>query len=235
MDDRREVLYSYWDEIKPFELITTPKDVIFSHEIRKSVIALLREGKMDEEDKKIRHALNAREIQQLLEKKETEKKEEKGEEPEKVKISLQKLYFHLSKLEEADLLKTVTILKEGKHNITYYGRTARIFLHWDPEKEAKKYTNAFSAIRRFKRIEDPKFKDEKLDNLLQQVHDYEKNRKERIQQWIIQQEPKLVENKFSLDEFTSLFDFLEILDFSNPEYIRIFKELRDYLNLDSLP
>ena len=60
-------------------------------------------------------------------------------------------------------------------------------------------------------------------------------RKERISDWIIQQEPILVENDFSLDEITSLFDFMEILDFSNPEYMQIFQELQDYLNLDSLP
>ena len=153
MDVKREILYNFWETLPPLKTIPKAEDDVYGHKVRLQIIKLLRNGIIDEsEEKRRRRALNAREILSIL--KELKIKDEEGGSKTK-KISLQSLYFHLQKLEEAELIQTVTILRKGSHNTAYYGRTARIYLHMDNVKHKKKISKAFSAIKKFAMIENP--------------------------------------------------------------------------------
>jgi predicted ArsR family transcriptional regulator len=193
----------------------------------------LRKGILDQLDKnRRRRALNAREMLSIL--KDMQTKEKKGEEEaQKTKdISLQSLYFHLQKLEEAELIQTVTILRKGNHNTAYYGRTARIYLHTDPVKKEKKISLAFLTIKQFVKVKNPELNEEKFDDFHERYLSREKQKSERISKWLIQYESLIVENNIDL---TSFFQFMEILDTINPENIQILKELQDTLKFESLP
>jgi DNA-binding transcriptional ArsR family regulator len=224
MDEKREILYSFWESLPPLKIISKPEEEIYAHKVRLHIIRILRKGILDQLDNsRRRRALNAREILSILKEMQTEEKKDEEEASKAKDISLQSLYFHLQKLEDAELIQTVTILRKGSHNTAYYGRTARIFLHTDPVKHEKKISQAFAAIKQFAKVKNPDLNVEKI---------HEKQRSERISKWFIQYESLIVENNIDL---TSFFKFMEIIETINPENIQILKELQETLKFESLP
>ncbi|MFX0016743.1 MAG: hypothetical protein ACFFB2_18845 [Promethearchaeota archaeon] len=233
MDEKREILYSFWESLPPLKIISRPEEEVYGHKVRLHIIQILRKGILDRLDNsRRRRALNAREILSILKEMQTEEDKDEEEAPKAKDISLQSLYFHLQKLEEAELIQTVTILRKGSHNTAYYGRTARIFLHTDLVKHEQKISQAFTAIKQFVKVKNPDLNVEKLDNFRQRYLTHEKQRSERISKWFIQYESLIVENNIDL---TSFFKFMEIIDTINPENIQILKELQETLKFESLP
>lgn len=233
MDERRKILYSYWEKLPPLKIIPQGEEEIYSHKIRLWVIRILRRGIIDPSyDNTRRRALNAREILAKIKERQGKRDESDEQKSEPKDISLQSLYFHLQKLEELNLIQTVTILREGRHNTAYYGRTARIYLHTDLEKIVKKTSQSFSAIQQFGTIKNPDFDHKKFAELTEKFLEYEKRRSERISKWLIQYESVIIEENLDL---TSFFHFMEIMDNSNPTYQAILNELKALLLFDSLP
>ncbi|MFX1508314.1 MAG: hypothetical protein ACFFDC_19710, partial [Promethearchaeota archaeon] len=184
MDEKREILYSFWESLPPLKIISKPEEEIYGHKVRLHIIRILRKGILDQLDNsRRRRALNAREILSNLKELQTEEKKDEEEAPKAKDISLQSLYFHLQKLEEAELIQTVTILRKGSHNTAYYGRTARIFLHTDLVKHEKKISQAFTAIKQFAKVKNPDLNTEKLDDFRERYLAHEKQRSERISEW----------------------------------------------------
>ena len=237
MDHKRDILYSFWESLPPLKVITQPEEEIYAHPARRYIIRSLRRGIVKEEDKsKRRRALNAKEMLQLLQQTQSDTSKnaaKKEEEKDAVKaISLQSLYFHLQKLEDAGLVQTVTILREGRHNTAYYGRTARIYLHTDPKKNESKITGAFQAISEFAMIYSSNFEKAKMKVLLEKLLSLEGQRRERISTWLTQHEAMIIYHDIDL---TGLFKFMELIDTINPNNIELFQEIIDLLNFDSLP
>ena len=237
MDHKRNVLYSFWESLPPLKVITQPEEEIYAHPARRHVIQILRKGIFEQQDNLTRRrALNAREILKLLQQKQSDtpkdasKKE--GDQDAFKPVSLQSLYFHLQKLEEAGLLQTVTILREGRHNTAYYGRTARIYLHTDPKKNELKITEAFRAISEFASINSPNFEKAKMEELLEKLLLFEDQRRERISTWLTQYESMIIEHDIDL---TGLFKFMELIDTINPNNIRLFQEIIELLSFESVP
>lgn len=237
MSHKRDILYNFWESLPPLKVITQPEDEIYAHPARKHVIQILRTGILEQEKNLLRRrALNAREILKQVKLKqediqeEVDKEDKSSEEPKTT--SLQSLYFHLQKLEEAGLIQTVTILREGRHNTAYYGRTARIFLHTDPKKNEQKIAGAFSAMTQLVTTMNPNFDREKMEALLEKLFLFESQRRERISTWLTTHETTIIDNNIDL---TNLFKFMELIDTINPDYIQIFRNLLEVLNLRQLP
>jgi Fe2+ or Zn2+ uptake regulation protein len=237
MDHKRQILYSFWESLPPLTIITQPEEEIYAHKARLHIIQILRRGILEQEhDVTRRRSLNAREILKLLKQKQSDTPEDDSKEggvrDESKAISLQSLYFHLQKLEEAGLIQTVTILKEGRHNTAYYGRTARIYLHTTPKKNEAKITQAFKAISEFASINNPNFEQVKMEGLLKKFLLFEDQRRERISAWLTQYESLIIENDIDL---SGLYKFLELIDTINPDNITLFQEILELLSLESLP
>ncbi|NHJ01411.1 MAG: ArsR family transcriptional regulator [Candidatus Heimdallarchaeota archaeon] len=243
MNNKRNILYSFWESLPPLKVIPQPEEEIYAHEARLSIIRILRMGILEEENgPKRRRALNAREILKLFKQnqaitQETDKEKDVTPRLEKTQeefkpLSLQSLYFHLQKLEEAGLIQTVTILREGRHNTAYYGRTARIFLHTDPKKNELKIAQAFSAIIKFVSVNNPTFDKNRIEELLERLLLFEAQRRERISKWLTMHESTVIDHNIDL---TSLFKFMELIDNINPNYIQIYRDLLEVLSFSSLP
>ncbi|MFX0062432.1 MAG: hypothetical protein ACFFC7_09620 [Candidatus Hermodarchaeota archaeon] len=218
----REILYSFWKTLPVLHLITSPREDVFSHDVRVAIIRFLRKGqteKTSEKDaeEKRRYAFNAREILQHL------------QEDEKLQISLQSLYFHLQKLTDFGLIQNVVILREGKHNTAYIGRTARFFLFVDLEKEYKKYISRFSAIFQLVQLENPDIQLERAEKYLKKYLDIKRERQKQLSEWLVQKESLITEGNLDL---TDLFAFLDLIDSINPKYQTLFKKISEYLGLE---
>ena len=109
-------LYSFWKSIPLIKRMEPEKFDHVKQVTRSKIIEILRKGIEDaNSDVKKRYALNAQEIQEILTK-------------EGLKTSLQNTYFHINILLEEGFIQEITILKEGRFNKRYYGRTAKLFL-----------------------------------------------------------------------------------------------------------
>lgn len=115
-EDKKKILYTFWRTVPLIKRINNEKYLVVKQPTRSAIIEMLRTGIKDEKsENNLRFALNAHEIQQHL--------NEQG-----IKTSLQNVYFHLNNLLDGGLIKEIAIIKEGRFNRRYYGRTAKLFL-----------------------------------------------------------------------------------------------------------
>ena len=122
ISSEKDVILDHWNNIPAVkEIYETESFKLISQGIRSQIVDLFREG-MEEfnpnsEKKVIRHAFSAKEIlthiQRTLD----------------IKITIQNIYFHLSKLEDAGFITRIASIKEGRHSTHFFGRTAKLFLH----------------------------------------------------------------------------------------------------------
>jgi len=218
----RQILYDFWEELPSVIFVQTPEEEILGHDARILIIRLLRKGIKERvaensTQEKRRHALNAQEILYYL-KKELKKK-----------LTLQSLYFHLQKLEEAGLLQTATILHEGRHNVAYFGRTAHTYLFSDHKKDHDKRTRQFSEIAELARRKNPNIQPEEVNKLLERYFQLRKERYEYTAKWLGEIETAWGEDDIN---FSDIFSFMGLLDSINPVYIAYFKELAELLKFD---
>lgn len=109
-------IYAFWRSIPLIKKVSYEKFEQVKQETRNKIIEILRTGIEDKYGEFTRrYALNAQEIQDILIK--------KG-----IKTSVQNTYFHINILLEEGLIQEIAIIKEGRFNKRYYGRTAKLFL-----------------------------------------------------------------------------------------------------------
>ena len=134
--EKKELLYKYWHELPLVVQIETPAEEALAHEVRNLILYYIRKGKEEkwiDGTKRIRYAFSAKELLDMANKKLDEK------------MKLQSMYFHLQKLQEYGTIEVIATLHEGRHNIAYFGRTARGFL-FEGKKEKSKYDEYFAGI-----------------------------------------------------------------------------------------
>ena len=193
-EEKKESLYKYWHELPYFKTIDPS---IHSHiedsEVKSFIIKYIRDGVEDEFGKannlSRRHAFTAKELQTAY----TEK--QKGQ-----KYSQSNFHFHIKNLVEDGYLKEIVKILEGRHYITYYGRTAIAFIGqydniltettvqdiWDPLRQLIKEMNPET---------DSKIIDKMVDENLLLMQDFYY----RFFSWIEDKYPLLYKSKVDLN------------------------------------
>ncbi len=114
-------VYEYWKDVPTILEIDdeTFKEVV-AQDFRAAILTILREGIIDdytrEHNLPRRHALSAPEMFPLL-------RDKLGSD-----VLLSNVYWHLEKLEKYNLIRKIITRLEGRHHVTYYGRTAKLIL-----------------------------------------------------------------------------------------------------------
>jgi len=160
----REILYNFWEKLPEQRIVTEYEDDFFKHFARKLTFGILGKGireKLPSGKLITRKALNAQEILQEINDT-LDIKFKIKEDREKFDLSLHSLYFHLQKLEEVGFIQTIAILKEGRHNVAYYSRPAKIVLFKDEYAEDEKIRSAFSSMEKLVHILYPEIETEKF-------------------------------------------------------------------------
>ncbi len=130
----QEDLYQFWSTIPCCKKIYVPNSSIIGQEVRSSILKMLREGINDQittdEAPKKRYALNVADLLKYV-------NESVTAPPDKDSFSKQNIYFHIKALKDAKLVREIGQIRKGRHSVTYYGRTARMFLitDTDPQEE----------------------------------------------------------------------------------------------------
>ncbi|MHA2230276.1 MAG: helix-turn-helix domain-containing protein [Candidatus Thorarchaeota archaeon] len=217
----RYVLYSFWDSIPRIEFVNVSKEILESHPARKAILRILREGILEEtvppsDDHRIRRAINADEIREMLEK------------SKMAKVSKTGMYFHLKVLEEAGLIKVVSRILEGRHRVAYYGRVARHLFISDPEMRLQKYESLFSAVTKYAKARTPRSRVAHFRNIPKKYLKIKIERERMIGEWLVDNEDIITKLGLDLNE---LFDAVKLIDSSNPVYLDLFSDLFELLQI----
>ena len=228
----RQILYDFWDKLPQIKLVKDAEKIYYAHTVRILILKSLGEGLKDEpeiEGKKIkiRRALNAQEIYQRVQDYKKEKRQIDGVDWKGFEVSLNNLYFHLQKMEEADLIHTVTILREGRHNVSYYGRTAQVLVFRVDYEEYEKIKNAFNVI---KEISDHIGIDsQKIQEFYQRYITIGQNHTKKLFEHLAQYEKALETTAVDPGD---ILNFFELLYTVSPEYIELLSEISNYLGIE---
>ncbi|MFX0116830.1 MAG: hypothetical protein ACFFB3_19940 [Candidatus Hodarchaeota archaeon] len=232
-ESEREILYTHWKALPAIKSIEASAEEVYGKTnflVRRSVVRILRTGIIEEfqSQKRRRHALTAQEILERL------PKYLEGQSEIKTP-SLTNLYFHLEKLEhgQVKLIQPVAILREKRKKrrfpITYYGRTARIFLYTGSKGHLEEKATLFSAIAQLMKRLQPEVQLDSLNGLLEKVVTFQKTRAVQISEWIVKHDDHLLDGNILPGD---ILDCLGMLDAIHPEYQKILKEISELLQLD---
>lgn len=216
--EKKELLYSYWEELPMIMKLELSHEEVLSHEVRGLILQYIRKGKEEKIDgtKRYRHAFSAKELLDMA----NEKMDEK--------MKLQSMYFHLQKLQEYNLLYTVTTLQEGRHHVAYFGRTARGFL-FQGIKDKDKYINYFAEGAKFAQAINPEVSKNKFDALLKEFKAIHQKSEKKIIQWL--EDHKEIINENNIDSAT-LFSFLALINSHNKRMTNLMHEVAQLLNFE---
>ena len=216
----RGTLYEFWEGLPPVTVLALPSKVLSSHPARPAILRVLREGVVDcfEEEplERKRHALKAEEVRAGI--------KEQG-----VKMSKTSLYFHLGVLEEHGLIKVVSKVLEGRHMVAYYGRTARGFIHRDPEENLEKYRRYFEEAGRLAKANRPGLDLRGVEELAEEYMGILQRRDAVLADWMADNEELIIENDV---DFYSVFEFIKSLDSTSPEYVEFMGKVSKTLGIE---
>lgn len=193
--EKIEQLYSYWEKLLLVLNIDIPSEEVLTHEVRNLILYFIRKGeeeKLPDGTKKVRHSFSDKKLLDLA----NEKLEEE--------MKLQSIYFHLQKMQEFSLIDVITTLHEGRHNIAYFGRTARGFL-FESTKDKNKYNQYFAEGGKFAHALNPEIPESKFTEYLEEFNSINKEIEEEILEWLKQREQFINENNIDSATMFSFF------------------------------
>jgi hypothetical protein len=137
-----EQLFDYYEKIPIIlEYEADEFQELYQQMTRGAIIKALGKGIEDyypgTNEKKVRHALSAMEILEVVNK--LIKEDKHGKFAEIGEIKKANLFFHLNKLEDAGFIKEIGVIKSGRRRTTYFGRTANIYITFGMD-QMKAYT-----------------------------------------------------------------------------------------------
>ncbi|MBK5112153.1 MAG: hypothetical protein KGD59_07730 [Candidatus Heimdallarchaeota archaeon] len=217
--EKKELLYSYWEKLPLIVSIGIPGEEVLTHEVRNLILYFIRKGKEEkwiEGTKRFRYSFSAKELLDMANKKLGEK------------MKLQSMYFHLQKMQEFGLLDVVATLHEGRHNVAYFGRTARGFL-FESKKDRTKYDDYFAEAGRFAKALNPKISGDQFKDLLKEFKAINIESDEQLKQWLEERAEFINEN--NIDSAT-MYSFLRRINYHNRKMTALMEKVAELIDLE---
>ncbi|NHJ49886.1 MAG: hypothetical protein FK733_18985 [Asgard group archaeon] len=218
--EKRHLLFDYWDTIPLVIYVDIPVEEVLTHDVRDLIIYYIRKGK-EEKDKdgkiRIRHGFSAKELLDMANKKLKEK------------MKLQSMYFHIMKLQEFGLLKTVVTLHEGRHNIAYFGRTARAFNWENKKKDQNRYKELFKEGGKYARAIDEDLSVDLFSKYAEDFIEILKENENKSLDWIKKNEQFINENKIDI---AYIFSFLKRVNYANPKLTKLLCQIAKLIDYE---
>ncbi|MHA1966218.1 MAG: winged helix-turn-helix domain-containing protein [Candidatus Hodarchaeales archaeon] len=212
----KDVILDHWNNIPAVkEIYELESFKLISQGVRSQIVDLFREGKEEfdpnSEKNVIRHAFSAKEIlahiQRILD----------------VKITLQNIYFHLSKLEDAGFITRITSIKEGRHSTHFFGRTARLFLHIGSSSEKDFLTDEkLQKITSLLEKLNPGISLDDQISIFNELEESSAKARERIKHWMEKNEKLIIELNI---DFRDAYEILYMIDRFDKAAIEIARKI----------
>ena len=226
MDEVRKTLYTYWHELDYFtKKASTNVGQVRQSEVKWFIIKFIRDGIEDEFGKENnlsrRHAFSAKELHEAY------LKTSPGE-----RCSLSNFHFHIKSLVEHGYLKEVARILEGRHYVTYYGRTSIAFIdQFDSPLQSKVGQDFFEPLKRVIQDMNPELEfshiSQLVDNNLESIQDFYS----RLISWIEAKYPHLYKSKIDLDMLMSIFGHYALF---HKDLNKSSKEIASLIDLDKI-
>ena len=217
--EKKELLYKYWHELPLVVQIETPAEEALAHEVRNLILYYIRKGKEEkwiDGTKRIRYAFSAKELLDMANKKLDEK------------MKLQSMYFHLQKLQEYGTIEVIATLHEGRHNIAYFGRTARGFL-FEGKKEKSKYDEYFAEAGRYAKALDSKISADQFKEFLKEFKSINVESDKEAVRWLQDNADFINENNIDI---ATMYSLLRRINYQNSKMTALLKKIADLINYD---
>lgn len=226
MDEVRKTLYTYWHELGFYsEKESTNIEQVRQSEVKWFIIKFIRDGIEDEfgkeHDLTRRHAFSAKELHEAY------TNSSAGE-----KCSLSNFHFHVKGLVEHGYLKEVAKILEGRHYVTYYGRTSIVFAdQFDDPLQSKMDQDFFDPLKRIIKDMNPdleaRYVDQLVDDNLSSIQDFYS----RLFSWMKVKYTHLYKSKVDLHAFTSIVGHYA---FFHKDLNKSSKEIASLIGLDKI-
>jgi hypothetical protein len=161
LDPKKRLLYTYWHNL-PFFKAMEPSNYyqMEESEVKSFIIKYIRDGLEDEFSKKFdlprRHAFTVKELYNAYLKKESSQK-----------YSLSNFHFHIKSLVKDGYLKEIAKFLEGRHYVTYYGRTAVNFMGlYDNILTDSSVQDIFGPLKQMSKEINPEIDSEEINQLI---------------------------------------------------------------------
>lgn len=219
LDMARSTFEKIWEEIPVFkDLATDIFESIDQNEPRNFMLKLMREGIHDENYAgKARHVFSGVEMFEAY-----TRTQDLGKE-----IRKNTFYYHLGELEKADLVKKVCEIKQGKRWVTYYVRTAQLFLAVS-DGNGKPIQEKLQILHKI--ILDTRLdvSEAELAILSDKLAEKSSLVFEKQKDWVMQHRKKFDELEVNIWELFQIFAYFQ---YSDPELAEIVQQYQKLLDL----
>jgi hypothetical protein len=225
-EEKKKKMYTYWHELPDFKSIDSKvHSQVEKSEIKSFIIKYIRDGIEDDFGRANnllrRHAFTAKELKAAY------SKISKGQ-----KYSDSNFHFHVKSLVEDGYLSEIVKLLEGRHYISYYGRTAKSFFsQYDNILTASRIQETFDPIRELIIRMNPETNPETINKLVDENILSLQDFFSRFFSWVKEKYPYLYESKVDLLNFLNIVGFYS---FFHSELREISEKIGSLLDLDKI-
>jgi hypothetical protein len=226
IEKMRKSLYTYWHDLPDFKPID-PKihSQVEDSEIRSFIIKYLRDGIEDDFGRKHnllrRHAFTAKELHAAY-----------ANKIKSQKYSQSNFHFHIKSLVDDGYLREITKLLEGRHYMSYYGRTAKSFFgQYDNIVAAPNIQDMFSPIKELIISMNPEINPETINKLVDESILSMQDFYYRFFSWIKEKYPHLYKSKVDIRDFLNI---VSHYSFFHNEFRKISEKIGSLLDLDKI-
>ncbi|MFX0123080.1 MAG: hypothetical protein ACFFAE_05540 [Candidatus Hodarchaeota archaeon] len=216
----RRLLFDFWRDVPTIRFMDESFFTIMNQEVRSEILDILREGILDDSvsfkgKTRRRYALNAQELQKHI------------EERLQREITLSNVYFHIQKLKEIDCVQELVSIREGKYNVAYFSRTAKLFCSSIQDKMRENLNSLRKLFIRLLPSINPTIKKETIMNIFDEIYQYRLERKQLRINWLEKHAELLTDLEFDI---LIIDKFLMELDGSDTEGSRLYSQISELIN-----
>ena len=226
IEEKKKLMYTYWHDLPDFETIDSiVHSQVEESEIRSFIIKYIRDGIEDDFGKANnllrRHAFTAKELHAAYSKKLKDKN-----------YSQSNFHFHIKSLLEDGYLKEIAKLLEGRHYISYYGRTAKSFIgQYDNILTASNVQEIFDPIKKLIISMNPEMDSQTINQLVDESILSLQDFYYRFFSWVKEQYPHLYKSKVDIRDFLNTVGHYS---FFHSELRKISEKMGRLLGLDKI-
>jgi hypothetical protein len=226
IEEKKKSLYTYWHKLPYFKTIDSKNlSQVEESEVRSFIIKYIRDGLEDEFGRKNnlsrRHAFTAKELHAAY------TKIRKDQE-----YSQSNFHFHIKSLVEDGYLQEIAKLLEGRHYITYYGRTAISFIgQYDNILTATTIQDMFGPLKQLMKVMNPEIDPETINQLVDENILAMQDFYYRLFSWVEEKYPLLYKSKVDIKNFLRIVGHYS---FFHKEFGKFSEKIGSLLDLDKI-
>ena len=226
IENLRKSLYTYWQKLPYFKTIDPSiHSQVEDSEVKSFIIKYIRDGIEDkfgnENNLSRRHAFTAKELHTAyIEKQKT------------IKYSQSNFHFHIKSLVEDGYLKEIVKLLDGRHYITYYGRTAIAFIgQYDNILTESTVQDIFDPVKQLIKEMNPELDPNKIDQLVDENILSMQDFYYRFFSWVEDKYPLIYKSKIDIKLFLNI---VSHFSFFHKEFGKTSEKIGSLLDLDKI-